>query len=71
MPNIKCTHQNLKPKTKAINTPNSSLITHQPKKLAPSKNLSTQQRTQIMQKMLYALNNKGKPVLGTINALAT
>ena len=39
--------------------------------MAPSKNLSTQQRTQIMQKLLSALNKKGKPVLGTINALAT
>ena len=38
--------------------------------MAPSKNLSTQQRTQIMQKLLFALNKKGKPVLGTINALA-
>ncbi|XP_057548303.1 uncharacterized protein LOC130826748 [Amaranthus tricolor] len=38
--------------------------------MAPSKNLSTQQREHIMQKLLSALNKKGKPVLGTINALA-
>ncbi|XP_057526547.1 uncharacterized protein LOC130805777 [Amaranthus tricolor] len=39
--------------------------------MAPSKNLSTQQRTRKMQKLLSALNKKGKPMLGTINALAT
>ncbi|XP_057528114.1 uncharacterized protein LOC130806901 [Amaranthus tricolor] len=38
--------------------------------MAPTKNLSTQQREHIMQKLLSALNKKGKPMLGTINALA-
>ncbi|XP_057520610.1 uncharacterized protein LOC130800874 [Amaranthus tricolor] len=38
--------------------------------MAPTKNLSTQQREHIMQKLLSALNKKGKPVLGTISALA-
>ena len=39
--------------------------------MAHSKNLSAQQREQIMQKLLSALNKKGKSVLGTMNALAT
>ncbi|XP_057538153.1 uncharacterized protein LOC130815683 [Amaranthus tricolor] len=38
--------------------------------MAPTKNLTTQQRESIMQKLLSALNKKGKPAQGTINALA-
>ncbi|XP_057521627.1 uncharacterized protein LOC130801764 [Amaranthus tricolor] len=38
--------------------------------MAPTKNLTTQQRERIMQKLLSALNKKGKPAQGTINALA-
>ena len=38
--------------------------------MAPTKNLSTQQRERIMQKLLSALNKKRKLAQGTINALA-
>ena len=38
--------------------------------MAGIKNLSSQQKTQIMQKLLTKLNKKGKPILGTINEIA-
>ena len=33
--------------------------------------MSSQQKTQVMQKLLTKLNKKGKPILGTINEIAT